>query len=188
MSAVERVARSCRAGALGELDPRWVADRLRVRVVVSDLGTSMWGVTLDRDCVAVSSRLSGVERRYAVAHELAHVLGLRAARRQGTGGWREERFADAFARELLLPREDVRAAAADGSVPVAALAGWYGVDEETVLLQAAAVGLASPLQEPPGGTAVLCVQCGHRAHVPGCPCRLARAERQKGASRPDGRR
>jgi hypothetical protein len=53
--------------------------------------------------------------------------------------WREERFADAFTRELLLPRAVVRAAAsafeADG---VEDLAREYAVDRATVLLQAGA--------------------------------------------------
>jgi Zn-dependent peptidase ImmA (M78 family) len=165
------------------VDPWNVADRLTVRVVLSDLGASMWGVTLDKDCVVVSSRLSGAERRYALAHELAHVLGRRTAGLQDAGGWREERFADAFAREMLLPGAEVRDAARDARrLPVARLAERYGVHEGTVLLQAAAVGLAPVVQRTPTG-AVLCAHCGHRAHVPGCPCRAARAARREPATR-----
>jgi hypothetical protein len=143
----------------------------------------MWGVTMSSDCVAVSTRLSEAERRYALAHELAHVLARRAPGQRDVGGWREERFADTFARELLMPKADVRqAAGADGRVPSAVLADRYGVDEGTVLLQAAAVGLGPALQTTPAG-AVLCVHCGHRAHVPGCPCRAARTRSRESEGR-----
>lgn len=170
----DRAAASCRGSAIGRLEPRDVAEWLSVRVVLSDLGTSMWGVTMSSDCVAISSRLPETERRYALAHELAHVLARRAPGPRHLTGWREERFADAFARELLMPKADVRqATGSEGRVPSAALADGYGVDEGTVLLQAAAVGLGPALQTTPDG-AVLCVHCGHRAHVPGCLCRAAR--------------
>jgi hypothetical protein len=142
----------------------------------------MWGVTLAADSVVINRRLGALERRYALAHELAHALRLQAGHRQSAQAWREERFADAFARELLLPRVVVR----DAARPIDAemLAQEYAVDNGTVLLQAAAVGIAPRLQLSANGGAVLCADCGHRPHIPGCPCRAARAAAKTQASDP----
>lgn len=190
LRAVPALAASWRAAGTGRVDLAEVGNRAGVRVLLSDLGPSMWGVTLAADSVVINRCLGALERRFALAHELAHVLRLRAGRCLPEPAWREERFADAFARELLLPRAVVRATASvSGAGGVDDLAREYAVDRGTVLLQAAAVGLAPAVQTTDEGRAVLCADCGHRPHAPGCACRAARAA-LKDASRggPDAAR
>ena len=124
-----------------------------------DLREGHWGLTLGDD-VIVSARLSRPEWRFALAHELGHVLAAR-----GDLGWvsdlDEELICDWFAIELLAP------AAVVGAGSAARWAEWLDVPRAVVIAQR-----IRGLDEPPRPVDewVVCPACGVRPHLPGCSC------------------
>jgi hypothetical protein len=141
------------------------AARLGVRVAERDLGPSLFGMTRGPRAVVVSSRLSAPERRFTLAHELAHILVKRGAAPWVQATW-EERFADAFSRELLIPSTFL---AKYGPNDAERLSRRLQAPLVAVLLQFASVGMLPALSCTADG-GVLCVRCGDRSYVPGCTC------------------
>lgn len=126
---------------------------------------SAWGVSFGATRVVVASGMSDERTRFALAHELGHVL-CRLGRAPWVARAREELFADWFARELLLPTASAVGAASR-------LARTFAVEERTALLQLAARSRKPAMQVMADGT-VLCAICGDRPHLPGCACRVVR--------------
>lgn len=163
--AAAQAVRSVRGVGKGRIDPQDVARQMGLRVRTCNLSGGVKGWTTSADEVVLQSRLGGTERRYVLAHEIGHVLVRRGAlsfRCRRT----EECFADAFARELLLPAVHV-GSAAEGHT--AQLCRRYGVPGFVVALQMARIGLAPPIMRDLRGS-VLCVTCGHRVSLSECEC------------------
>lgn len=164
-SQARRIAAPLRAAIGTRADPGAVASRLGVRVRTQALGNTLQGLTVSEDEVILQRGLAETQRRYVLAHELAHIL-VRRGKLSFRSRRAEECFADAFARELLLPAGDIR----HGSKwRASALCKRYGVSQEVVALQMAEVGLAPKLMRDRDGS-VLCVSCGHRQAMSDCPC------------------
>jgi Zn-dependent peptidase ImmA (M78 family) len=84
----------------GTLDLVATSRHLGIRVIRRAMVSTLWGLTVDADTVLINSKLSGANGRFALAHEIAHVLARRGACSPGHIA-DEEAFADAFANELL---------------------------------------------------------------------------------------
>lgn len=161
----EALAGSVRAPTSRLVDPCQVAERLGVRVRPGRLSGGVEGWTVSSKEVVLSRSLRGNARRYVLAHELGHVLVSRGelefrCRRS------EECFADAFARELLVPAAALDEASMDAR---ASLARRFQVASFVVALQLATVGAAPALMRDRSGR-TLCVTCGHRASISRCQC------------------
>lgn len=141
------------------------ATRLGVQVAERDLGPSLFGMTRGQRAVVISTRLSAPERRFTLAHELGHILVKRGLASWVQVTW-EERFADAFARELLVPSALLgKHDPSDAEV----LSRRLKAPMVAVLLQFASNGMLPALSSTARGE-VLCVRCGDRPYVPGCSC------------------
>lgn len=118
------------------------------------------------DRILLSSALSRRERNLALAHELAHVLV-----RRGRCPWvrpaDEERFADAFARELVAPARFL--ARSWTRLPLRESCEAWDIDPPTAVLQLAGLGLLPDLMRSQDGV-VLCRVCGSEPRRRGCPC------------------
>ena len=75
--------------------------RLGVKVTTAHLSPTLWGVAWGTDEIIVNSDLPSPERRFALAHELAHIGQARGFVSENHRN--EEWLADWFSRELLLP-------------------------------------------------------------------------------------
>lgn len=147
------------------------ASTLGIRITTAALSPTLWGLTWNGHEVTVGSHLSKHDRRFALAHELAHIGQARGHVPDGpqVGEW----IADWFARELLVPLESL-ACCPNGTDLVrdrsllGHLADSFQVSESTVLLQAALLGMAPRIWAHNGR--VLCCRCGDRTPLPGCPC------------------
>lgn len=156
-----------------------IAQRLQLRPIVTDLGSTLWGCLPVIDRPVVNIRLTPKRRRFALAHELGHVM-VAAGHARWVSSKDEEWFADWFARELLAPSRRLETVAGSSSAAptqaensVREAASSWDVEEEVILLQKASRGLAPALQI--FGETVLCAACGHRGHMQSCPCRSLRA-------------
>jgi Zn-dependent peptidase ImmA (M78 family) len=147
------------------MDVTEVALRLGVRVLRKPLPRGILGVTNTSAEVAIATGLQAQDARFVLAHELGHVL----ARRNEAGMMRsreEECFADAFARELLLPANLLLAEEIER---ITALSQEYDVWPEVTALQFANIGrLPDIMRNQAGG--VLCVHCGSRTGLTSCTC------------------
>ena len=89
-------------------------------------------------------------RRFAIAHEIGHfVLHPERCRRERGGavdeaGHGEEREADAFAAELLMPEHLVREAVRERGPDVARLADRFAVSRKAMQARLRSLGLAEP--------------------------------------------
>jgi len=89
-------------------------------------------------------------RRFAIAHEIGHfVLHPEPRRRERSGavseaGNGEEREADAFAAELLMPEHLVREAVRESGPGVARLADRFAVSRKAMQARLRSLGLAEP--------------------------------------------
>jgi hypothetical protein len=166
-----RSAYGCRAQRTVAVPVEHAADQLGVRVAARPLSPTLWGVTWGAHDVTVNSRLRDHERRFALAHELAHVGQARGLLVDDyrSGEWQ----ADWFARELLLPLDDLAKCRAlrdtlhdrDG---LRYIAQTWQVPETAVLLQAAWLGVTPEIWIHDGR--VLCCRCGDRTPLAGCAC------------------
>jgi len=127
------------------------------------------GITLDADTIKVRSSLPADLKRLTTAHEIGHIL-VKRSRCPWLSSADEERFCDAFARELLAPVSAV------GTMPasdVEGAAARFGITQESILLQLAALGIVEPLVSAGSGR-ILCIACGDRRRLLNCACALAR--------------
>jgi hypothetical protein len=127
------------------------------------------GITVGANEIRVRSSLPSGLKRLTIAHEMGHLLVKRSY-----CPWLslsdEERFCDAFARELLAP---VAAIQATPAADIEAAAMRFGVTQEAILLQLAALGIVEPLVSAGSGR-ILCIACGDRKRLVSCACALAR--------------
>lgn len=164
-SQARRAAAPLRVALGTRADLEAVALRLGVRVRTQLISESIQGLTVSRDEIILHRGLTETERRYVLAHELGHVL-VRRGRLTFRNRRAEECFADAFARELLLPAGDVLQRR-DSTIPT--LCRRYGVSRSVAALQMAEAGLAPSLMRDRDGS-VLCVSCGDRQSMSECAC------------------
>lgn len=141
-------------------------EALCVEVSARPMPIQLWGLTPDANHVVVNESLSGWERRYAIAHELGHVMCLRGLLPLIAA---EELICDWVAYEFLVPLADVESFDWEAGE----LAEAYGVGTFTASAQLISAGRLPPLVRTVDGV-VICARCGHRAHLPGCECRRYR--------------
>jgi hypothetical protein len=151
------------------VDLERVVQSLELTVEVRRMEPSVWGLTRSSSMVMVNRALPHTRRRFALAHEVGHVLVRRRLARVG-GPVDEERFCDHFACELLAPARTV--AAWEGSIND--LSDLLQVDEVVIRNQQALVGLIAAVTTADGETA--CRDCGPYRAVSRC-CRGARSGR-----------
>jgi hypothetical protein len=163
------LADACRPPRRSAVDLDALARSLDVQVLHRSLGPRLRGETHDAKVVVLHRKLRGRERRFTLAHELGHILV-----RRGRAPWLarddEERFADAFARELLVPSSMLRGCDVSDAVRLAAR---FSAPLNCVLLQFVAQGLLPPLAVT-RDRVVLCIRCGDWPHVKACACRAHR--------------
>jgi hypothetical protein len=163
-STAERVEReiSC--------EPTELACRLGVEIDHRLLPQTLWGVTYGARHVVLNAALSVPRRRFALAHELAHVLVRTGDVIGRSVEWDEEAFADEFARALLRLAEgfdSVRPRTQDGR-PEPWLASWNSLRD---------TGAAPTYQRV--GDIVVCVRCGPRRRSWYCRCARLRNNREE---------
>jgi ribosomal protein S18 acetylase RimI-like enzyme len=146
-------------------------EALGVRVSTTDLSPTLWGLTWNATDVTLRKQLPEPARRFALAHELAHVGAARGFVSEDRRG--REWFADWFAREVLVPvewlvRQQAFAAAVHDPRALVDLASNLCVPESAVLLQTAALRRGPDIWTHGGH--VLCRMCGDRTPLPGCAC------------------
>lgn len=169
---VVAAATAVRRGETGAVDIDECASTLGVHVRTRALRSPLLGLTSSADHVALRPGLTVNERRFVLAHELAHILIRRGqCSVPGRGRWIEEAFADSFARELLLPCADLRRVSA-ATLPTTPRI--FGITHATLLLQLAVLGLAPSIMRLRDGL-ILCVKCGDRPGNPACSCRQHRS-------------
>ena len=170
-------ARRLRRGRPGRLDVVELASELGVTVLYRAMAVTLHGVTFSTRRVTVNANLPVRRRRFALVHELAHVL---VARGQCpyVEAQDEERFADRFARHILLPLEDVAAAATTDD-----LAAIYEVDQDVVSLQMAELERAPAIARSGAGS-ILCVHCGTQLRRLACECARYRVNPRLAADLP----
>lgn len=149
----------------GRLDLWATASGLGIRLQRRPMAPAMRGATVLPATVVVNLRESGTGFRFTAAHEIGHVL-VAAGRCRWVPQKVEEPFADAFARELLVPRAELASLARHDP---STLASAYEVEASVVLLQLAAMGLAPALMRLADGT-VLCAACGEYKPRTSCRC------------------
>lgn len=151
------------------VDLERIGDDLGITVTTAKLRGGLWGATLGTDKVVVAASLRPPQRRFALAHELGHVL-LRRRRCFLDTAVPEEWFCDMFAAELLASR----ALFTFGHQrPGAWWARTLAVEPAVVAAQQASAGYGPPVTTLASG-AVACSRCGVRPHMPACPCRQVR--------------
>ena len=127
------------------------------------------GITLGGNEIKVRSSLPSDLKRLTTAHEIGHIL-VKRSRCPWLSPADEERFCDAFARELLAPVSAIGTTPASDVEPAAAR---FGVTQESILLQLAALGIVEPLVSAGTGR-ILCIACGDRKRLLSCACAFAR--------------
>jgi Zn-dependent peptidase ImmA (M78 family)/DNA-binding XRE family transcriptional regulator len=133
------------------------ADALGARVVIDSFGTdALSGFVLHRPdgaVVAANQEQAPTRQRFTIAHELGHIalvhhadfhidLAHRASDPPGYD-WRQERAANAFAANLLMPAGWVRSDYIGGTKSVAQLAKRYGVSSEAMGIRLETLGLST---------------------------------------------
>jgi hypothetical protein len=160
-----------RGDTRGRLNLDRCAQELGVSVRIGGLRSPLDGLTTSDHDVAIRRGLTKTHHQFVLAHELAHVLVRRGrCSVPARGAWTEEAFADAFARELILP---VAAVVSTRSDALLDMQREHGASTATLLLQMALAGSAPALMRCADGL-VLCVDCGTRLGPPTCVCRKAR--------------
>jgi hypothetical protein len=101
----ERVATTLRPADGSVIDPAAVAEALGVRVEIRPMAASVHGANPGPHWILANRSLPEPERRFVIAHELAHALVKQGA--VSVDRSVEERFADAFAEVLLVPAVDL---------------------------------------------------------------------------------
>ncbi len=166
---LQRLASDLREGSIPAC-PDTVAASLAVQVGVRDLPVTLWGATTSSNRVVLNQKLSPQRRRFALAHELGHVL-FRRGRCPWVGADREEHSADEFASELLTPSSYV--ATCGDSIRLAEI---LDVEEWVAELARIRCQQRPSPQRLCDGT-VLCIYCGARARATAtwCDCAELRA-------------
>jgi hypothetical protein len=161
-------------GSAAPVPVEQAAHDLGVRVRTAALSPTLWGITWNDHEITISSHLSNCDRRFTIAHELAHIGQKRKFYPCADSD--SEWLADWFARDLLLPREGL--AKCDGAedamhdeLRLRQIAQTWQVPDTTVLLQAA---LLTPVCQSSRvwiyHGRVLCSRCGDRTRLAGCLC------------------
>lgn len=145
------------------VDVEAIAKALGFMVVPFEFPDNQSGVVFiegETKAIGVNASHAPTRRRFTVAHELGHYLlghedyhaGTEFLRRQGAPKWadpayRQEREADRFAAELLMPSKFLRA---DLSRPqnLKDLARRYQVSEQAMVIQITDLGLTDALILP----------------------------------------
>lgn len=164
---VTRLAETLRPVDAGDDVARFAATRLGLRIRETPLPTNVRALLVSGRSVVLNSRLDQRAQRLALSHEVGHAL-VAAGQCPWVTRDDEERFADAFARELLAPAELLQVSAS-----VHHLADEWDVDPLVILAQLSRVGALPPLFRTPEGS-VVCATCGTEERRPGCSCRVAR--------------
>jgi len=156
-----------------------VARALGVRVTMVEMPNSLWGLTSSTTDIWINRSLPAGGRRYAIAHELAHVLVLRNTVRWAADD--EEWLADWFAREWLLPLQKLAQFVASRPQGGCDLSCLHSLEEASLhfrvpvtvcVLQGMRLGLLpSPWLQ---GDRLLCRWCGDRRRVSRCECQTYR--------------
>ena len=131
-----------------------MAASLGVRVTVAPLPPSLWGMTVGHSDVTVNASLRKGDAKFALAHELGHVL-LRRARSPEVGTPHEEPLCDEFAR-VVLTRQG-------GTLPA-----WLRTWNKLVTIGASD-------DHRVVGRVVVCGRCGPRRQEWPCRCHVARS-------------
>jgi hypothetical protein len=148
----------------GAVDVHRLAADMGVSVTSRPLAHGLHGLTTGRDRVVISSELGQPATRYALAHELGHVLSRRGELPTPRSPRDGEQDADRFAHALLLP--DLVALTQQ---TVSQSARRYGVDAHVVASRLAAAGLVPRIVRTLAGV-VCCGACGFMARSPLCEC------------------
>lgn len=106
LAVAEALADEVRSLGTVPVDPFAIASALGVTVELRAMPPSVLGAAPSAVRVVVNDSLEGPLQRFVVAHELAHVLVKRGHARFADPRC-EERFADAFAEALLVPKAAV---------------------------------------------------------------------------------
>lgn len=150
-----------------------------VEVRMASLGGVLLAASFS-DTVVLNAdrRVSAARRRFSFAHEVAHVL-MRRGQMPWVGRKEEERWADWFACELVVPLQWLRRAK---SLRQLRLVADEVADARTLALQLAA--LSSQRIWKAGGE-VICGHCGDSAFSDGCTCRDYRLDARRLAQLPE---
>ena len=147
------------------VDVSAIAEELGIRVIRRPLPAGVWGVTTDCSLVAVNAALPEADFRFALAHELGHVLV-----RRGTLRWvvptTEEWTCDWFAIHLLVPSEWLARELEQSDHD---LANRLRVTPKAVSAQRLRLQVGGRHLRAAGRQA--CRTCGVRPHLAGCSCR-----------------
>jgi pyruvate/2-oxoglutarate dehydrogenase complex dihydrolipoamide dehydrogenase (E3) component len=101
LAVAEALADKLRPSDTVRVEPAVVASALGVRVELRSMHRSVLGATPSDSRVVINEGLEDTQRRFVLAHELAHVLVKRGV--APVDSRNEERFADTFAEALLVP-------------------------------------------------------------------------------------
>ena len=146
------------------LDPTMIARQIGVDVQTRTLPPTTWGATLPSGRIVVNGCLDAPRQRFALAHELGHILvKLRAV--IGVERRDEELFCDRLARQLLAPLDLLVPVGPD----IDLLASRFGVTQALIHSQFALIGLGLPLYRIPEGS-IICRRCGEFPRDPACRC------------------
>jgi len=142
---------------------------LGVAVRVGDLPADTWGLTFLDTLVLINQALGDADARFALAHELGHLLCRRGAMPHVTAD-AEEWACDWFGAELLVPTRWLAQRLASDE---RRLSRQLGVPHQVLIIQKMSLGIGPAIRHlGKGGTA--CRSCGIRPHMTGCPCRRVR--------------
>lgn len=111
LGLAEALAEETRVG-LVPVDSEVVAARLGIRVEARRMAGSVLGATPSDSRIVINDALREPDRRFVLAHEIAHVLVKRGHAKFASSRV-EELFADAFAAALLVPANSLAAEAVD---------------------------------------------------------------------------
>lgn len=162
-----RLAADVRSGRTGRICVLHVADQLGVEIAQRRLAASLHGVTTSASLVTINSVLAPPASRWAIAHELAHVL-VRRRVAPAVGSAAEEQYADEFANELLIPLAELENMLRAGH-QAGDIANVFDVEKDIVILRLMRLGAVDPIGRSADGR-VHCLDCGVRPTRPACKC------------------
>ncbi len=168
---IAALADKVRRDWLPPIDPADCAHQLDTPVTYRELPATLWGLHTEWGEVVINSTLSRRRQRFALAHELGHVVAARGD--VPWAGRNEERFADRFGRELLAP---VRLLVGE-AVSVELMCERFNVEDRVILSQLVMAGVKSAFISSKDG-AVICGSCGDVQRHVGCGCARYRAPHQ----------